>query len=201
MHACRPVVGDSQNQKIVFFRLPKCELWYRSVHCLQCVRQTYSTTACRHGSEYTAVCHRRLWTAVWPAAQKRPTRSHCHLHCTSTPPSDCTGNIQFTLMSRFGEMYRCVTCSPMDPVKTPILGTQMNLMFPRGTIISVTRLWRQLSVFVYAAAMFSVMCSYNTSKPEQYCMQLLYVMHAISDIYWLVICGRDVSAESSLLCQ
>ncbi len=26
------------------------------------------------------------------------------------------------------------------------------------------------------------MCSYNTSKPEQYCIQLLYVMHAISDV-------------------
>ncbi len=145
------------------------------MHCLQCVRQTYSTTACRHGSEYTAVCHRRLWTAVWPAAQRRPTRSHCHLHCTSTPPSDCTGNIQFTLMSRFGEMYRCVTCSPMDPVKKPILGTQINLLFPRGTIISVTCLWRQPSVFVYAAAMFSVMCSYNTSKPEQYYMLCMLI--------------------------
>ncbi len=73
-------------------------------------------------------------------------------------------------------------------------------MFPRGTIFRVTCLWRQLSVFVYAAAMFSVMCSYNTSKPEQYCMQSLYVMHAIaiSDIYcsrcsvWSVICGRDL---------
>ncbi len=59
----------------------------------------------------------------------------------------------------------------------------------------------KLSVFVYAAAMFSVMCcSYNISKPEQYCMQLLYVMHAIaiSDVYcslcsvWSVICGRDL---------
>ncbi len=59
--------------------------------------------------------------------------------------------------------------------------------------------------------MFSVMCSYNTSKPEQYCMQLLYVMHAIAKIFTVrgvpfdrlfvaAIC-RDDSAESSLLSQ
>ncbi len=59
--------------------------------------------------------------------------------------------------------------------------------------------------------MFSVMCSYNASKPEQYCMQLLYVMHAISKIFTVrgvpfdrlfaaAICHDD-SAESSLLCQ
>ncbi len=56
--------------------------------------------------------------------------------------------------------------------------------------------------------MFSVMCSYNTSKPEQYCIQLLYVMHAISDVrgvpfdrlFAAAICLDD-SAESSLLCQ
>ncbi len=61
--------------------------------------------------------------------------------------------------------------------------------------------------------MFSVMCSYNTSKPEQYCMQLLYVMHAIAiskiftvrgvpfdRLFAAAIC-RDDSAESSLLSQ
>lgn len=61
--------------------------------------------------------------------------------------------------------------------------------------------------------MSCVMSSYNTSKSEQYCMQLLYVMHAfaISDVY--IFCGvqfdrlftaaicRDGSVESSLSCQ
>ena len=59
--------------------------------------------------------------------------------------------------------------------------------------------------------MFSVMCSYNTSKSEQYCIQLLYVMHAIaiSDVYTVrgvlfdrlfaaAIC-RDCFAESYIM--
>ncbi len=56
--------------------------------------------------------------------------------------------------------------------------------------------------------MFSVMCSYNTSKPEQYCMQLLYVMYAIAISKIFTVRGVPFDrlfaaaiCRESLLCQ